>query len=194
MGKRLNVGVDIDGVLADFALAARTLCKQLFNGKPADDVIQTGWGLTSLGLTQEEENKMWRTIDTISNWWLNHKVMPDTDLLPALNEKHRVIFITNRKDGTGWPIEDQSKHWIKRNFGIYNATIIISDNKGPVAKGLNLHYFIDDRPKNVEEVCAGSAARVFIQDASYNQNKDYLDCVKRVKNFNEFASIILRGE
>ena len=192
MGKRLNIGVDIDGVLSNFTLAARTLCKQLLSGKPSDDLVQTGWGFDSLGLTKEEENKMWRTIDVTPNWWLNHQPMPDTDLLPELNEKHRVVFITNRKDGTGWPIEDQSKHWIKRNFGIFNPTVIISDNKGPLADGLNLHYFIDDRPKNILDVITyAGRTEVYLQDGTYNQEMVGVD---RVKNFNEFASIILKGE
>lgn len=192
MGKRLNIGVDVDGVLSDFTSSARKLLKELFNGKPSDDLIQTSWAFDSLGITPEEESWMWKRIDTIPNWWLNHGKMPHTDLLPQLCEKHRVIFITNRKDGAGWPIEDQTKIWLKRTFGVVNTNVIISDQKGPVAKGLKLDYFIDDRPKNYKEVYDESPATMaYLLDATYNQ-----ECqgAARARSFNEFARMILGAD
>ena len=188
MGKRLNIGLDVDGVISAFVPAARKLCKQLFSGRPDDALIQTSWAFDSLGITPEEENKLWRRIDTIPNWWLDHKPMENTDLLPQLCEKHRVIFITNRKDGTGWPIEDQTKVWLKRNFGLNNTNVIISDRKGPVALGLKLAYWLDDRPKNVLEVIAASPeTRSFLYDATYNQ-----EClgVDRVSSLNDFIKTV----
>jgi 5'(3')-deoxyribonucleotidase len=181
--KYLNVGVDIDGVLSNFTGAARSLCKSLFNGKPSDDLVQTGWGFDSIGITKEEENLMWRVIDAIPNWWLTHEPMPCADMLPYLCEKARVVFITNRKDGTGQQIADQSSQWITDNFGIKNPNVIISDNKGPVASGLNLDYYIDDRPKNVEEV-GFYIKKTAILDATYNQDFKW---DWRVNSFNDFA-------
>lgn len=190
MGKRLNIGLDVDGVISAFVPAARKLCKQLFNGRPDDALVQTSWAFDSLGITPEEENKLWRRIDAIPNWWLDHKPMENTDLLPQLCEKHRVIFITNRKDGTGWPIEDQTKVWLKRNFGLNNTNVIISDKKGPVAAGLKLDYFIDDRPKNCIEVHQEGCTKIYMLDATYNQ-----DCgvwvIPRVKSLNDFIRMIL---
>ncbi len=191
MGKRLNVGLDVDGCISDFTGSARKLCKQLFNGRPDDALVQTSWAFDSLGITPEEENKLWRRIDTIPNWWLDHKPMDNTDLLPQLCEKHRVIFITNRKDGTGWPIEDQTKVWLKRNFGLNNTNVIISDKKGPVAHGLKLDYFLDDRPKNVQEVFDAStlnwAPSVYLLDATYNQEHRG---IPRVKSLNDFIRTV----
>lgn len=187
MSKRLNIGVDVDGVLADFTGAARKLLKNLFNGRPADDLVQTGWDFGSLGITFEEERKLWKTIDATPNWWLNLKPLSITDRITSLCEKHRVIFITNRKDGAGWPIEDQTRMWLKRTYGLVNTNIIISDNKGPVALGLKLDYFIDDRPKNVDEVGFNSPkTQPYILDATYN--RDYAHpAITRVKSFNEFV-------
>jgi len=58
MGKRLNIGLDVDGVISAFVPAARKLCKQLFNGRPDDALVQTSWAFDSLGITPEEENKL----------------------------------------------------------------------------------------------------------------------------------------
>lgn len=192
MSKRFNVGVDIDGVLADFTFSARQLCKYLFNGRPDDSLIQTGWGFDSLGLTKEEENLMWRTIDAQRNWWTTFRRMPNTNLLKHLTNEHRVIFITNRKDGDdgSWPIEVQSAEWLREQFNIFSPNVIISDSKGPVALGLKLDYFIDDRPKNVEEVCQGAPkCMTYLLDATYNK-----ECpARRISSFDAFANIILEA-
>lgn len=192
MAKRLNIGVDVDGVLADFTSSARKLCKELFNGRPDDSLVQTTWAFESLGITAEEEKILWKKIDTIPNWWLNHKPLAgvDENLLNDLCRVHRVIFMTNRKDGTGWPIEDQTKVWLRRNLGVQSlCNVVISDNKGPVAQGLNLHYFIDDRPKNYQDVVKYSpSTHSALLDTSYNQELKGAD---RVESFNEFAQLIL---
>lgn len=188
MAKRFTIGVDIDGVLSNFTLAARNLCKEMFNGKPADHLVQTGWGFDSLGLTNEEEKAMWERIDSIPNWWMNHEKMPGTSRLKTMCDNHRVVFITNRKDGTGWPIEQQSAEWLKQNFWLYNPTVVISGNKGDVANGLELDFFIDDRGKNYTEVCeARPQCQSALYDATYNQ-----DTVAgwRVENFDAFADYI----
>jgi len=202
MAKRLNIGIDMDGVLADFVGQARKVCQQLFNGRPADNLIQTTWAFESLGITKEEENLLWREIDSRPNWWLNclHK-LPQTDLLMPLYEKHRLIFITNRKDGTNpasWPIELQTAEWLRRQFHIYQPNVIISDCKGPLLGGLKLDYFIDDRPKNHLEAIDYASDHdldticVFLEGT---YNKEYI-YPYRVKSFNEFAKVILeeKGE
>ena len=185
MASRLVIGVDVDGVLSDFLGLARHLSKAL-HGKPADDVVQTTWGFDSLGLTKEEEDRMWRTIDASPNWWIYHKRMPGTQLVKKLCDKHRVVFITNRKDGTGMPVETQTALWLQETFGIAFPTVLLSNKKGPLAKGLMLDAFIDDRPKNIEEVIAAHTdCQTAILRTTYNAT-ECLD-VPEVKTFDEFA-------
>lgn len=181
----LNIGVDIDGVLSDFLKSARLVLNQLF-GKPDHKMIQTGWGFNTLGIDGEEEKAFWNHIDTIPNWWLTHEPMPGTSLLKPLCDKHRVYFITNRKDGAGMPVDKQSAEWLVRNFHLYLPSVLLSDSKGPVAKGLKLNAFIDDRPKNVLEVATQGPGLcdVVMYDATYNQDTIYAN---RVKTFDEFA-------
>jgi 5' nucleotidase, deoxy (Pyrimidine), cytosolic type C protein (NT5C) len=187
---RYNVGVDVDGVLSNFTLAARTLCKMLFNGKPSDDLVQTGWGFDSLGLTASEERLMWDTIDQCHNWWMDHQPLAGTNLLKLLCQNHRVTFVTNRKDGVGWPIEEQTQQFLRQNFQIYSPNVVISGDKGAVAKGLNLHYIIDDRDKNILDV-----VRDFPQCKSYlkrdTYNKHMASYPLQVDTFDEFAKEIL---
>lgn len=191
MGKRRNIGVDVDGVLSDFITAARTLLKEMY-GKPDDALVQTTWAFESLGITAEEEKEMWKRIDSIPNWWMGHYAMLDTNLIVKLAAKHRVVFITNRKDGAGLPIEIQTSHWLVNLLDLAYPMVIISGNKGPVAAGLDLDYFIDDRPKNVNEVkLASPLTDVFLLDGTYNQTEPLVEGIYHVKSFNEFAHLIL---
>lgn len=189
MTKRLNIGVDVDGVLSNFTKAARTLCKEMFDGRPDDSLIQTSWAFDSLGISKQEENIMWRKIDSLENWWMGNERMPDTSLLTNLCMAHRVIFITNRKDGLGWPIEVQTAEWLRRNFWLHNPNVVISDDKGAVAKGLKLDYFLDDRTKNIMDV-----VRDYPQCTSVLRADTYnTECTHpiRVSTFNEFAARLL---
>src|SRR6266704_6953959 len=134
----LNIGVDIDGVLGAFVPAARKLCQELFDGRPDDSLVQRSWSFETLGITPAEESILWKRIDSIPNWWLTHDIMPNTSLLKPLCDKHRVIFITNRKDGLGLSVDKQSAEWLVRKFWIFYPTVLLSGEKGPLAKGLKL--------------------------------------------------------
>lgn len=188
--KRLNIGVDIDGVLANFLQSAYETMRVMFNGRPDPSLFQTSWAFSSLGITKEEENQLWKTIDVTENWWMNLDPLPNTNLLKPLCDTHRVIFITNRKDANvGWPIEQQSSEWLRRNYQLFFPNVIISDNKGPIAQGLKLDYFIDDRPKNVMEVnYAYPSCYTFLKRDTYNTE---LQGVLEVPHFDAFAQRIL---
>lgn len=185
--KRYNVGIDIDGVLADFTDAAYKECRKLF-GKPEPGLVQTGWSFDSLGITAEEELQMWQKIDSTPNWWLNLKRMPNTSWLNAICEACRVVFITNRKEGLGKPIEVQSAEWLVNNYNLHLPNVLISSDKGPLINALKLDYFIDDRPKNIQEAVEFAPNCVsFLQNATYNQEFEHNP---RVDSFNDFARII----
>jgi uncharacterized HAD superfamily protein len=192
--KRLRIGVDIDGVLADFTGLARKLCRHMFNGEPAKDRIQTGWGFDSLGITKEQENQMWRRIDETYNWWQGLDPLPNTDLLSSLYTRHQVIFITNRKNGTGWPVELQSAEWLDRHYDIRYPSVLLSDKKGPLAKALELDYFIDDRDKNVREVAAAIGDDKTIMCRWPWQPEFQKFHPNWVLNFNVFAADLLQRD
>lgn len=189
---RLRIGVDIDGVLAEFVPSAREVAKKLFNGRPNDNLIQRSWSFDSLGITKDEENLLWKTIDETPNWWttLDRNVGASTLKMKLLMETCMVTFITNRKDGVvGLPIEQQSQIWLKDKFHIYNPTVLIMNDKGPLLNALKLDYFIDDRPKNVDECCQyAPRCQAALLDATYNQEFIY---GWRVNTFDEFVDAVL---
>lgn len=195
--KKLTIGVDVDGVLADFTEAARSLCKEKFNGRPDDKLVQTGWGFDSLGLTKAEEDAMWEHIDNATNWWYSEiNPLADAQLLRFLCDEHRVIFITNRKDAKpesgSMGVEKQTAFWLTNYFNIHAPTVLLSKAKGPLAAALKLDAFIDDRDKNLEEVIdAIGPEKVWGLRATYTPKALLKSHPNWVDSFDEFAAKFL---
>lgn len=195
--KRLKIGVDVDGVLANFTDAAKELIRELFN-KDVKGVTQTTWSFSSLGLSDTDEDKIWRHIDSsVKDFWYNFLYpMPDTNLLKPLCDAHEVIFITNRKhplpEAQSMPVNEQTAYWLRNWFHIPNPTVLLSNKKGPLAKALGLDYFIDDRDKNLQEVIAEiGAGKVIGLEATYTPAEFRKSHPNWVHNFNQFARFIL---
>jgi uncharacterized HAD superfamily protein len=170
MADRLQIGLDVDGVLAAFSPAFIAIANKLFGLKlkPED---QTGWAHQSLGLNNKQADKVWDVINETPNWWLEElPPLPNTDAVTNASLKHRLYFITKRNPTEcGLPMEDQTAVWLRRHFFISNPTVIVTERKGDVANALELDYFIDDKYENCLDVQERSPnTRVFLQSAPYN--------------------------
>ena len=183
--KRPAIGLDLDGVCAQFSPKFIQMANKEFglNLKPED---QTDWDFHSLGLTEAQCGVIYNQIHEYENFWMKLDPMPFTSALSAEMDKYRIYFITSRMSAPGLPLEDQTAHWIRTQFYIPNPTVIVTNNKGEVAKALELDYFLDDRPENCLDVIQKSYAMIWLHDAPYNQTSTY----RRAKTLNEFFSKI----
>lgn len=191
---RLRVGIDVDDVLAWFIPAHREVCRKLF-GKPEAGTIPCDWAFSNYNLTPEEHSQVWAEIGKTKNFWESLDACPDTSDLLRLDIQHRILpfFITSRIPTVGQPIEHQTANWLRQMFDVFYPTVIVATSKGPLAKALNLDYFIDDRDKNVLEVAdAHPSCKVFIKDSGHN--KDFNDPrITRVSCLNEFLAALPRN-
>lgn len=169
--KRLKIGLDVDGVLAAFSPRFVEMANEMFDYR-LDADNQTDWDHTCLGLTKQEEDAVWKRINSTPNWWLYElPMLPSTQNLTTAARHHKLYFITNRNQTTvGMPMEEQTAHWLRRHFWIPNPTVIVTKQKGKVVDALELDYFIDDKLENVQDVLANSDAVCYLHEAPYNKH------------------------
>lgn len=181
--KRLRIGIDLDGVVCAFTTAACNFFNEKYglNVKPT---AQTSWDFSSLGVTEAQDDALWAHIHSTPNWWLTLPRETGTYRLKEVTNNHEVFFITNRKEeSVGMSIREQSAFWLFREHGIVFPTVIITKHKGPVAKALDLDYFIDDKDSNLDSILEHSTAAIHIKHQPYNLH--YMKG-QRVQTLNDF--------
>jgi uncharacterized HAD superfamily protein len=186
----MRIGIDLDGVLANFNEAFKELIKAQTGIvlPPLSDTYPDTWDYhKAAGVSPEQGDKMWEYIKT-SMFWASLHALPET---PAILDRletlalngHHIYFITSR---SGSMAKFWSELWLIRH-GYASPTVLISYDKGPIAKGLSLNVFVDDRPENCADVIAqGCGTRVYLIDAPYNRwANESLLYGKRVKTVGE---------
>lgn len=189
MVDRLRIGIDLDGVLADFNSAFwKIVARQ--TGLDVAGFHPEAWFGKPPGISDADVDRAWKEIKDTPNWWLGLRKLPGTSLLPDLYEKCRCYFITHRiQDGRGLPIDQQSALWLTTAFGLKAPTVLDEKDKLSIVKVLKLNAFIDDKPETVREILLGSTVWVGMPHYSYNSDANLN--MARVANFNEFARRIL---
>lgn len=194
---KLRVGVDIDGVLADFndSFIKRIIDvtgKDLFPPRPF--AIPT-WDYPEVfGYSTEEIARVWVDIKTDPMFWSLLPPYPETrrvlDRLAMLQQEHDadLYFITARPGKTA---KRQTEQWLVRYswMQMLRPTVLISSLKGRCASALDLDVYIDDRCENARDVASTSLARSFLLDRPWNQSHVH-PCVIRVNSVLDFMAQI----
>ncbi len=196
MGENMRVGIDVDGVLADFnPVYINTVIKvtgrDLFPPRPFE--IRTWDYPESYGYTKEEITAVWKAI-TADRWFWQDLPEYDTterDILHLAqlmcDKANDFYFITSRP---GLEAKRQTEAWLTNRFDRYalayprfTPTVLISSAKGMCASALKLDRYIDDRDVNVCDVkeatfsytTLGPTCRAYLLDRSWNQNLTWND-------------------
>lgn len=191
-----TIGIDLDDVLANFMVPYMDAARKRF-GRPPVGAMPIDWEWSNILPSQEEQALVWADVKGMENFWMNLPVIEGVsrDLIRELDEKHVLYFPTARVDSVGMPVRKQSAAWLTMKLGVTYPTVIVAYEKGPMATALKYDYFLDDRPKNCIDIQnALPRCKVFLKDSSHNQTfRDERYYFTRVKNFDEFAKIVLEG-
>jgi hypothetical protein len=186
--KQIVLGLDIDGVLADFNRDYRRKLIEVSGRSliPEGEVPPCWQYAPAYGYTKEEDSRAWASIKADTTFWANlseyrgaAKFLWALDVEATIADyagKPEIYFITTRP---GLDVKVQTEEWLG-GHGVDTPTVLISrGDKGLLAKGLGLTHFIDDRPENCYSVKEHSPdTAVFLLSWRYNEAA-HEECRKR---------------
>lgn len=200
MSLHKKIGIDCDGVLAEWVAAFTEELARLYPGYPrmTTNTIPGWWYKTWPNLTPEMTEQAWKAVTFSRDWWERLApipTFPERQALTKLARDHEVYIITARRETFGDSTTFQTYRWLGNN-GIHGVQVIASDhNKGALARALRLDYFLDDKPENVEEVvdCV-EGCRCFIREWPWNVTTPLHWSIGSVKSLGDFINIIREQE
>ncbi|MCA1649691.1 MAG: hypothetical protein LC753_05210 [Acidobacteria bacterium] len=165
----LRIGIDIDGVLADFRAAFRAAARQCLGRafEAAEDPK------TSKAMAQADVRKVWDWVEKKPNWWMGLRPY-EPDQIAKLYSLTRsagweVFFLTNRPASGGDTAQFQSQSWIEQHGFYMPSVLTVPGSRGDIANGLRLDLVIDDQMLNCVEVVSASTAKAILMLRSHDQ-------------------------
>jgi len=158
----LRIGIDIDGVLADFRTAFHAAALRCLRHDVDDEQDLEGLSPLSAG----DVRRVWEYIATTENWWMQVPAY-EPDQIARLYSLMRadgweVFFMTKRPPSAGDSVQFQTQWWIER-FGFYLPSVLtVPGSRGDIANGLRLDLVLDDQLINCVEVISTAPAKAVL--------------------------------
>lgn len=182
----MRIGVDIDGVVADFVKGFRDLVLAR-TGKDIGCVAGC-WDWWQDTISKEEFRAAWGWIVDHPEWWLTLPVTEDgyTNFGTIHRWSNAGVEIYMISTRPGKRIRQLTQLWVNGKYGGEAPVLIARDEamKGRLASALELTHFVDDKPSNCEAVLAASpGTHVRLLDRPWNQESRLL----RISNLEELV-------
>jgi len=154
----LRLGIDVDGVVADFQSAFRALAEREL-GLPASGV--------ETELSKADVDRLWRVVADTTNWWLDVPAYEPDQIerlyAQARTARWEVFFMTSRPPSAGDSVQLQTQVWLERH-GYFLPSVLTtpSGTRGEVARSLRLDLALDDRMVNCLEIISASNSKALM--------------------------------
>jgi hypothetical protein len=172
----LRLGVDIDGVVADFRAAFRDAARQCLK---RDVPIQGG--PDDGALSHSEIDRVWTHIARTPNWWMGVQPYEPAEIANlyalARSGKWEICFLTKRPPSAGDAVQFQTQWWLEEQGFYLPAVITVPGSRGDLANALRLDLVIDDQFVNCAEVIGAgpTKALLMLREANPPMQKHALD-------------------
>ena len=182
------VGLDIDGVLADFITPFLHLLAERTGTGPIDPVsvidpnfiahpFLTPTMIFDCMEAASYDAEFWRALTTL----LTPKQWRELDRVSRI---HQTVFITHRWVRDTYDINRVTCDWL-RSHGVSNPVVYFTQNKKSLlVRELGIGLFVDDRHENCHDVASETEAVVFMPHRPYNQAFDHPK-VRRIQQLEE---------
>lgn len=167
----INIGIDIDGVIYPWHYSIYKYFTEFKN------FIGTQYEFWKYFNTlSKEEQHYFVELPFIYSDTTPHEDVLNT--LPLLAELGEIYYITHRPSAVKYQTE---KFFLKYNLP-FSENLIFTDDKVTFIRLKNIKYFVDDLPKNIEDVSGITKAYLF--KAPHNKDvQDNYQCVSTLKEF-----------
>lgn len=160
----MTFGIDLDGVLGDFTKHFNKLVLDVLGKTLPYPAEEWDWHLAH-GVTQQENEALWKGIVTWPEWWSNLPPFPTTPaLLKALDvlriDGHTVYIVTARP---GSP-QEATQAWVDEQClqaGVRPIPVILTPHKGALAEVLPIDLLVDDLLGNLRS-CSPRVKKVLV--------------------------------
>jgi uncharacterized HAD superfamily protein len=169
----MMIGLDIDGVMADFISPfVRVLSERIDNGPIDPQTITDPNFMNHPLIATELISECIADVSCNPKFWEALAPLPSAEQWQALNRLSRndqLVFVTHRCEQKSYDIGRVTCDWLRKH-GITNPLVYFTQNyKSELIGKLKIGLFVDDRHENCRDVAENTEAIVLMPDRSYNQ-------------------------
>jgi uncharacterized HAD superfamily protein len=169
----MTLGLDIDGVLADFITPFLQLLQERTGSGPIDPASVTDPNFMQHPfLTKEIVFECMEVASYDPDFWRALSPLASPKAWRSLDEisrDHKLVFITHRWVRDTYDINQVTCDWLRRHGVSHPVVHFTQDKKSMLVQKLNIELFVDDRHENCEDVATQTDAVVLMPHRPYNQ-------------------------
>lgn len=158
----LRVGIDLDGVVANFKSAFETAAEEAGVPLPGGDAERASVD----PLPSRDVKRIWDFVKRTPNWWVRLAPYEPAQIIRLYETSRRlrweVVFMTRRPSTTGDPVQFQSQWWLEQQGFFYPAVLTVPGSRGELANALRLDVIVDDQIHNCVDVISASTAKAIL--------------------------------
>jgi uncharacterized protein len=169
----MKVGLDIDGVLADFISPFLRFMGEYTGHGPFDPASVTDLNFSNHPFLSEAiVTECIMSVSKDPDFWRQLAPLPSAEqwrLLDDLSQQERLVFVTHRYEWEDYSIHQVTCEWLRR-YGVSHPIVYFTQSyKSELIRELELQLFVDDRHENCRDIADNTGAVVLMPHRPYNQ-------------------------
>ncbi|HZN44518.1 MAG TPA: hypothetical protein VFB56_04280 [Nitrospiraceae bacterium] len=189
----MMIGLDIDGVLADFVSPfLRVLEARAGSGRIDPETYVDLSFSAHPELSKEIVTECILKVSNDPGFWEQLNPLPTVEqwkVLDGLSRQEKLIFVTHRYECDNYSIHQVTCAWLRKH-GVSNPVVYFTQNhKSELIGKLKVELFVDDRHENCRDVAENTDAVVLMPHRPYNQTFKH-PRVHRIQDLDELLPFI----